>query len=66
MHVSKIENLQAAENREDGSDFDEIQTKKIAATQAVWWKILDRTKRTKSSRKIIENIFENIFEKFSK
>ena len=28
-------NFQTAENREDGSDFDEIRTKKIAATQAV-------------------------------
>ncbi len=52
MPGQKLKIFKRQKNREDGSDFNEIRTKKIAATQAVWWKIFERSKRMKSSRKI--------------
>ena len=65
MHGQKLKIFKRLKNREDGSDFDDFRTKKIAATQAVWWKKIERLKRMKSSRKI-RKIIEKSFEKFSK
>ena len=61
MHVAKIENLQTAENHEDGSEFDEIRTKKIAASEALSCKTNARTnekfpKNSKTYRKQIRKI----------
>ena len=37
MHGQKLKIFKRPKNREDGSDFDDFPTKKIAALQAVWW-----------------------------
>ena len=65
MHGQKLKIFKRPKNREDGSDFDDFRTKKIAATQAVSWKIFERTKRTKNSRKI-RKIIEKNFKKMLK
>ena len=44
MHIAKIENLQTAENREDGSDFNDFWTESIAATRSIFSKIFARPK----------------------
>ena len=44
-----------AKNREDGSDFDDFRTKKIAATQAVSWKNIERTKTNEKFPKNSKN-----------
>ena len=46
--IAKI--FKRPKNCEDGSNFDDFRTKKIAATQAVSWKIFERMKQTRSSR----------------
>ena len=38
MQGHKLKIFKQPKNREDGSDFDDVRTKKIAAMQAVWWK----------------------------
>ena len=54
-------------NREDSSKFDDFWTKRIVSARPISGKIFERTKRTKSFRKIrkfFKNFFEKIFEKF--
>ena len=61
MHGQKLKIFKRPKNREDGSDFDGIQTKKIAAAQAVWWKKWNE----RNKRKVPEK-FEKLSKKFSK
>ena len=54
-------------NREDSSKFDDFWTKRIVSARPISGKIFERTKRTKSFRKIrksFKNFFEKFFDKF--
>ena len=60
----KVEIFKRPKNRKDGSKFDDFRTKKFAAARAISWKKFERTRRTKSCRKIRKKI-ENFLKVFS-
>ena len=53
-------------NREDSSDFDDFRTKRIVSAPPISGKIFERTKRTKSFRKIRKRIRKKIDKCFEK
>ena len=57
------QNLQTTENREDSSDFDNFRTKRIVSSRFIWTKCFERTKQTKSFRKVLQNLLKNVSEK---
>ena len=62
MHGQKLKIFKRPKNREDGSDFDEIWTKKIAAKSCLMKKI--RTNETNEKFPKNSKNHRKIFEKF--
>ena len=65
MHDQKLKIFKRPKNHEDGSDFDDFRTKKIAATQAAWWnknRTIEKNekfpKNAKNDRKQIRKSFK--------
>ena len=61
MHGHKLKIFKRPKHREDGFDFEEFRTNKIAAAQAVWWK----KSNDRNERKVPEE-FEKLSYIFSK
>ena len=61
--VSELSVFKRPKNREDSSKFDDFWTKRIVSVRPISGKKFERTKRTKSFRKI-RKFFRIFFEKF--